>query len=405
MTDAHRNAVPPRAWRTGRRTRRVCSALGAVALLATTACRWVTTGSPAALSPVPASAPPRRVLLCAPAACTDSLDVVAMGVSGFLFIPWRDTTGLVLSPPAFRHPSVWRLVFTDWLLGTRPDSARIARRLAAMPQAGPSRLARVRGVLVGHGHYDHLLDLPPLMRYMPYATVFGSETVVHLLHGDPELRDSVNGQPRLVNIEAGAGHSAQAPGRWQTVSGTPFRFHAADWEHAHNVARFTFSPGAVRAPRQSLPRTAAGWREGRTFAYALDLAGPDGRVALRVVLHDAAATPPAVQRAAAAWGPTAAPTVVIMSAANYDQVPDYPGSLVAALQPAHVLLGHWEDFFRSPEQPPRVVRGIEAPELVRRLTRAVQPWSALEPGATLRLLFPADGHLPTQTAGAAPPTQ
>lgn len=405
MTDVHRIAVSLEAWRTGCRTRRVCGAVGALALLTMTACRWVTTGSPAALSPVPASAPPRRVLLCAPAACTDSLDVVAMGVSGFLFVPWRDTTGLVLTPPAFRHPSVWRLVFTDWLLGTRPDSARIARRLAAMPQAEPSRLARVRGVLVGHGHYDHLLDLPPLMRYMPQATVFGSETVVHVLHGDLRLRDSVNGQPRLVSIEAGAGQSAPQPARWHPVSGTPFRFQPATWEHAHNLARFTFSPGAVKRPRQSLPRTAAGWREGRTFAYALEFAGPAGQVVLRVVLHDAAATPPAVQRAAASWGPTTAPAVVIMSAANFDQVPDYPGSLIAALQPAHVLLGHWEDFFRSPEQPPRVVRGIEAPELVRRLTHAGQPWSALEPGATLRLLFPADGQPPSPTAGTAPPVR
>jgi hypothetical protein len=52
-----------------------------------------------------------------------------------------------------------------------------------------------------------------------------------------------------------------------------------------------------------------------------------------------------------------------------------------------------------------VVRGIEAPELVRRLTHAGQPWSALEPGATLRLLFPADGQPPSPTAGTAPPVR
>jgi hypothetical protein len=41
----------------------------------------------------------------------------------------------------------------------------------------------------------------------------------------------------------------------------------------------------------------------------------------------------------------------------------------------------------------------------RRLTHAGQPWSALEPGATLRLLFPADGQPPSPTAGTAPPVR
>lgn len=369
-----------------------------VALLVLSGCRWVTTGSPTALSVVPAPASPKRIVLCAPDSCRDSLDIVAMGVSGFLFVPWRDTTGLVLSPPAFRHPSIWRLLFADWLLGTRPDSARVVRRLAAMPNAGPARLQRVRGVLVGHGHYDHLLDLPLLARGMPAATIFGSETVANVLHGDPRLRDTIGGVPRLVSIEPCAGSSSVVPGSWLAISGTPFRFKAAVWEHAHNIARFTFSPGSTRTPRTTLPRTASGWQEGRTYAYALDLMNAEGQVALRVVMQDAAATPPAVQRAAAAWGPTAAPTVAIVSAANFDQVRDYPDAVVTALQPAHVLLGHWEDFFRSPEKPARVVRGIRASTLVQRLAPMRSQWTALEPGATLRVVFGRGADGPSNTA-------
>lgn len=374
-----------------RRRHGVCSALRSVCLLGVTlvltSCRWITTGSPSQLAAVPADVRPKRVVLCEPAACTDSLDIVAMGVSGFLLVPWQDTTGLVLSPPAFRHPSLWRLLFADWLIGTRADSAQLRRRLAAMPNAGPTRMQRVRGVLVGHGHYDHLLDLPQLAHFMPNARIYGSASVYNTLHGEAALRDSLAGEPRLVNIEPRAGSSASTPGDWLMVPQTPFRFKAAVWEHAHNIARFTFSPGAERVPRTTLPRTASGWKAGRTFAYALDLVAPNGEVSLRVVLHDAAATSPAIQRASDAWGPTTAPTVAIISAANFDQVADYPDALISTLRPAHIVLGHWEDFFRSPEKPPRVVRGISARKLLQRLTPVGDIWSALEPGATLRIVL------------------
>jgi phosphoribosyl 1,2-cyclic phosphodiesterase len=344
------------------------------------ACRWITTGSPAPLHPTPADSV-RTVGDCV-RTCTDSVDIVAMGVAGFLIVPWRDSTRLVLTPPMFTNPTVWWMTFGDLLFGTHPDTALISRRLASMPAANRERLSRVHAVLVGHGHYDHLLDLPPMLAGMPHAVVYGSETVRQLLAPVHTLSAS-----RRVAVDSLAGTDHGHPGRSFPV-GQAVRVRAIAWAHAPNVGSLTIAPGHQRTPRQSLPRTVHGWKMGTTYAYAVDIVGADDGVAYRIVFHDAAAGP-AVQRRAAeviATMPAAKHTALIMTAANFDQPPLYPDILLAHLAPRHVLLGHWDDFFRSSEARERVVRGIRSRELVQRITPFVgDNWSAPRAGAVTRL--------------------
>jgi hypothetical protein len=314
-----------------------------------------------------------------------------MGVSGYLFVPWRDTTSLVMTPPAFRNPSVWRLLTGwDFIAGTKPDTALVKRRIAALSAAGADRLGRVRAVLVGHGHYDHLMDLPPMARWLGSARVYGSRSVINTLAGAPLLRESLGGTSRLVTIDTLAGIDATRPGQWVIAEENTFRFKAIAWEHARNFPGFRFSKGHIREPLNRLPRTAAGWRMGTTYAFILDVLDAGGATALRVVIHDAAASPSYVARADSILRtePAAPHTVAIISAANYDRVDAYPDTMLA-LQPAdHVLFGHWEEFFRSPEKPLRRVRGIRGLDLVQRVEAKVgSRWTALSPGAVLRVLY------------------
>lgn len=381
MLPAWRNPVRPRSVvpRHARgRAARLRALLGALAV-AIPGCQWISTGPVAPLRPTPPNEV-HRVDACR-RLCTDSADVVAMGVAGYLLVPYRDTTRLVLTPPLFTNPTVWWMTLGDPLFGTRADTARIRRRLAAMPAANATRLARVWAVLVGHGHYDHLMDLPPLAPLMPHATVYGSETVRNLLAPVTALPDA-----RRVRVEPLAGRDSAHPGTAIEV-GPAVRVHATPWAHAPNVGALTIAPGHQRTPRTTLPRTVHGWKMGATYAYSIDLLDADRRVAWRLVVHDASAGP-AVQRRAAqimTGLPPAANTAIIMTAAGFDQVPLYPDILLAHLAPQHVLLGHWDDFFRSSEAEERVVRGIRARALIDRLTPFVgMRWSAPRAGAITR---------------------
>jgi hypothetical protein len=110
-------------------------------------------------------------------------------------------------------------------------------------------------------------------------------------------------------------------------------------------------------------------------------------LALRLFLHDAAAGADVQRRVGRGLQqlPPARLTVVIITAANFDQLPLYPDILLAHTAPQHVVLGHWEDFFRSAAAEPRVVRGIRAQDLLNRLTPFVgSQWTAPRPGSVIR---------------------
>ncbi len=376
--------------RTGANRARWLRAMVAVATCTSlAACHWVRTGDPRPFRPV-ASTEIKTVGDCTTTgSCRDSVDIVAMGVSGFLFVPWRDSTQLVMTPPSITNPTLWWTVFGNWLFGSSADTARIARRLRDLPAAGPDRLARVRAVLVGHGHYDHLMDLPYLARSLPNATVYGSRSVVNTLNAVPAFGGAVAPASRLISVDSLAGVSAEKPGRSIAVS-LNVRIRAIAWEHAPNFGHHVIARGSVASLRSSLPRGLFGWKLGRVYAYAIDLLDSTGSVGSRIVVHDAGASPEVVRRAVAVIGtmPPARSTVLIITAANFDQAPSYPDILLASQTPQHVLLGHWEDFFRSPETAERVVRGIRGQRLIDIVQRYQgDRWTALRAGATLRVRY------------------
>ncbi len=355
------------------------SLLLALLSITLTGCRYLRTGDPAVLRPTAPGAV--HLVTACTRQCTDSADVIATGVDGFLIVPWRDTTQLVMTAPSFTNPTIWWMTFGDWLFGTRPDTALITRRLKAMPAANASRLERVGALLVGHGHYDHLMDVPPLLPRMPDARVFGSSTVVNL------LAPVSSAKPRRVSVDSMAARNAQHAVTSYDV-GTALRVRTIAWEHAPNIGGLTVAPGDQRMPRRALPRTVFGWKKGAVYAYAIDVLQRDGTAGLRLFFHDAAAGPDVQRRAGEiiAGLPHARTSVVIATAANFDQLPLYPDILLAHFAPDHVILGHWDDFFRSSEKSERVVRGLDASALVRRLAPYVgSHWNAPRAGAITRI--------------------
>ena len=72
----------------------------------------------------------------------------------------------VLTGPSFTHRSIFPIVFGFTI---RSDTALVDRRLADTP------LGDVSAILIGHSHYDHLLDVPYIARSKaPRARVWPS---------------------------------------------------------------------------------------------------------------------------------------------------------------------------------------------------------------------------------------
>ena len=264
----------------------------------------------------------------------DAVQMTYLGVGGWIFQRGRDQ---VVAAPLFTNPSFLR----TGLAGIRSDTAAVDRNLATYDVSGAA------AILVGHAHYDHLLDVPRVaLTHAPRAVILGSRTVMNTLGTWSGVAD------RVVLVDSLAGDQDH-PGIWVDVSPglrvLPLRSH-----HAPHFDGYTLYKGTTDRPQAEEPRWAAEWLDGPTFAFLVDFLDPDGTVAFRIYYQDAVAAPPRgfAPDALMAQRPV---DVAVFVPATFDQVDWHPEAFVANLHPRWVLLGHWENFFVPPSSPTRSI--------------------------------------------------
>jgi hypothetical protein len=295
----------------------------------------------------------------------EPIEIVFLGVAGWLL---RKGEEAVLTAPLFSNPGFLRA----GVLPIRPDTARIERHLPDVRS--------VSAILVGHGHYDHLMDVPYVaLTRAPRAVIYANETSVHQLapFGLPPGRVR-----RIEETEVG---SVEREGSWIQV-GPRARVMPLLSDHGPHFAGVTLYSGVRRRDMEEPPADATEWLDGETLAYLIDLLNEDGSVALRVYFQDAVAAPPYGLVPPMSDGVQV--DVALIVPATYAEVRWHPEALLGSAPPRQVILGHWEDFFRSPDLPVRPVRFTLLPDFVARLERALPEgaeWHLPLPGTRFRL--------------------
>ena len=211
-------------------------------------------------------------------------------------------------------------------------------------------------ILVGHAHYDHLMDLPRIVELLEgKPQIFGNRSAANLLAAVPL---------KVSPVDETAG-TWRRQGSWHRI-GHDVRVMALESEHANHVGPVKLYGGHRATPVRRLPWTAYGWVEGYTYAYVIDFLQPEGGVAFRIHVQDAASQPPL------GFVPQSVldehlVDLAIITAAGFQQAKHYPEALLRDLRPRHTLIGHWEDFFRSPWRAPKVVRLTSMEQLLVRI--------------------------------------
>jgi hypothetical protein len=278
----------------------------------------------------------------------DALRAVYLGSGGWILEHGGET---VLTGPLFTNPGLLR----TGLLAIRADTAEIDRWMSRYD------VSEAVAILVGHAHYDHLMDVPRVAsRHAPRARIVGSRTVANVLGTWSGLEDRVD----VVDDSAG---DQRTVGRWLRY-GRNVRVMALRSRHAPHFAGYTLYRGTQDTPRTTEPEWATEWLDGETHAYLIDfMASPDS-VAFRVYYQDAVAPAPA----GLAPEPLIAERrvdVAILVPATFDQVDWHPEAPVENLDPRWVLLGHWEDFFVPVDEPTRSIRLTDLGHFEGRLDR------------------------------------
>lgn len=293
----------------------------------------------------------------------EPVELTYLGVAGWII---RKGEAAIMTAPLLSDPSLLDV-------GLSPVSADPDRIEAHLPD-----VSDVTAILVGHGHYDHLMDVPYIATHRaPRALIYGNPTTAHQL-APFGLTDRV----RVVLDEAG---TAERPGEWIDVA-PGVRIMPLLSDHAPHLAGVTLFSGVRTRDMPRKPEAAGEWLDGRTLAFLIDLLNADGSVGLRIYFQDAVPAPPLGFAPPLEDG--VGVDVAIIVPATYAEVDWHPEALLDNLEPRHVLLCHWEDFFEPPSRPPKPVPFTLLPDFVARLERALPDgvgWNL--PVAGARFLF------------------
>ncbi|HEY0371339.1 MAG TPA: MBL fold metallo-hydrolase [Thermoanaerobaculia bacterium] len=251
--------------------------------------------------------------------------------SGGLYVRWRNEA--ILVGPQFSNPGLLSAQFGR----AHFDEPRIRaaiRELGAVP---------VRAILVGHSHYDHIGDLPivALEPNVEKARIYVNATGDKLLNAYPDL------QSRATIMQAGDAFELSPS----------FRVHVLASAHAPQVCRWPFFPcvyGAGEVPRAWTTQWNENWLSsflgGETFAFDIEVRDESG-TRFRIYYNDASASTPAGQT-------TGDFDLAVLTLPQWNYVRDYPRDLLRVLHPKHVLVSHWDNFFRRDDEQYRYVPNL-----------------------------------------------
>lgn len=296
---------------------------------------------------------------------SDTVHLRYLGASGLSI---RRGADHILTAPFFSNPGKWSVLFGR----IETDEERFPADFGELAQDAAA-------VLVGHSHYDHLMDVPAVARRLPRtAVVYGNDTAAHILAAAKDFPLEV------VGLDARAGDSTR-PGEWISVR-QGVRFMPLLSGHAPHIAGLRFYEGSYTEDLKELPRRAKGWRMGQPLSFVVDFLDPDQTVRFRLFYQDAAAPVPQGFPPPLADGKEF--DLAILCVASFAQIDDHPEAILEALRPRAVLLTHWEDFSRPQSEPTLPVPRTDVPKFIERLEAALPPgtphWMP-EPGETVTI--------------------
>jgi L-ascorbate metabolism protein UlaG (beta-lactamase superfamily) len=264
--------------------RTILSLASTLALVACTPSATAPQPAPEASSPSPSGAP---------------VTLTYLGVAG-----WQVTDGdhTLLFDPYFTRADV-----TDGKAPLPPDEAAIARHAPA----------RADGILVGHSHYDHLLDVPAIARRTG-AKVVGTESTLNV------ARASGVDPSRMVLAKGG-----------ETFDIGPFSVRALKALHS-----LTGVPNEPIGRDITMPMAADAYGEGGTLQYLVRVEG-------RTILFIGTAN--FIEREIEGLRPD----VAIVAVGLREKIPDYSCRVMRAIgKPRLVLTNHFDAHWKplGPEQ-------------------------------------------------------
>lgn len=255
-----------------------------------------------------------------PTLSQSQLEIQYLGTAGFVL---KDQHRIIALDPYVSRPSLWQTL-------SKPLLSDVELIQKIIPKADE--------VLIGHAHYDHILDAPDLCKSTG-ARLIGAPATIMVGHaaGLPETQ-----------MQATCGYETIACGNW-TVRGLP---------SIHGKAAFGRIPlpGDMTEPPPWPPRFYQ-LKHGLVLNWLVDTGN------LKVVHIDSADFIEAELQNIQA-------DIVCLCAIGRQYRPNYVKDVVRLLKPKWIIPCHWDSMMTPIDAPPDLLPQVDIPGLLREIKEA-----------------------------------
>lgn len=315
---------------------------------------------------------------------TDKVQIQYLGVGGYLI----DYDGYkIVFAPSFSNPSYTELAQSVFSGELKANKKAIDSLYPINGRDDPTTPDQnVSAILVGHAHYDHLLDVPHIMQtHSKYAKAYGSKTMQSIL-----LTVGIEPDKIITLNDQLSDNKSYDKSKWQYVSNNRIRFMAINASHAPHVGNITFAGGSFDGKHLNETLDVNEWRLGQTYAFVVDFLDENQNIVYRLHYADAASEAPNGFLPDAMLKEKSV-DLAILCLAGFSKVDGYPQDIVKHLNPKQVIVGHWEHFFGNLGKKPSPVSGSNQQDFLKQLKQAIakdSQWQMPEPMTKLTFSLP-----------------
>lgn len=193
-------------------------------------------------------------------------------------------------------------------------------------------LSKVSMTLVGHGHYDHLMDLPFIAdSFLPKESlVIGSRSVKNLV--DSSIVQKVI-EPSLK------GNSINPSEDWIHHSNNSIKVLPIKANHAPHLFDIVFLSGEVIDTLAEVPTSVYQWKSGQVYTYLIDFMDPNKVIKKRVFFQSSTDTVPVFDHDDI--------PIDLAIVGGRGLTPDMFKKLNKKLKAKKYIAAHWEKNFKS----------------------------------------------------------
>jgi len=293
----------------------------------------------------------------------DSIEIITTGTAGFII---RYKESVLVADPFIGNPSMNKVVSGK----IYPDT------VYAKSIYNKELLAKAKAVIIGHGHYDHVLDLPAISDDLNKdVRVFCNRSVANIVAAT-SLKDNV------VNVEPVSG-SYSREGEWQYTKDSSIRVMAFKSTHPPHFLGITLYSGDVEAPLSKLPEKANGWKMGLPLTFLVDFMEA-GKPVCRIYAQSSACSDSMGLFPVGMMDDKKVDVAFTAAASSKKRLAQLL-TTVKYVQPMVEFITHWDNFFEriTAEQPVKSMAKCDAAKNYQSLEK--------EYGPAIKVLLPRQG--------------